>query len=329
MNVNPGKTEFSEADHTKLRASVRAVVTEGLAQADVARQADVPSSTLSQYLNDKYPTEPGKTEIAAKLHKWLKARDESAKFRRERPASPDYLPLHASKQITSVLLYALEMGRLVMIAGTPGQSKTATARQFQADFPRIWYAAMEPTCGGVPTMLLEILSAMGKTDARGTPQALRREICAIAAEAPGLIIVDEAQHLSPMAIEALRAINDKTRTGIAMLGNEAVHMKVGATGVTATFAQVSSRVAQRRVFLKADPRDAGALAKAWAERNGEVIGPAEVAYCQDIAGRPGGLRNIEMTMEAALLAARGRSEPLGLDHLQGAFAQASGSTFGR
>jgi hypothetical protein len=80
----------------------------------------------------------------------------------------------------------------------------------------------------------------------------------------------------------------------------------------------------RRYIRAPDERDAADLAHAWADANGEVIGKPEVTFCQAIAAKPGGLRNIEMTMEAALMAARGSAEPLGLEHLQGAFAQLSG-----
>lgn len=330
MNVVTGKTDFTEADHQELRVAVRAAGQQaGLSQAEIARQSVVADSTLSQYLNGQYNSEPGKTQVAQKLSKWVRGLAAAAEMRRLLPLRPAYQDLTGSKQIMGILAYARETGRLVMVAGSPGVSKTASARQFKENYPRTWYAAMDATTAGVPTMLLEVLYAMGAQDARGTPMQLMREVCRRAAAAKGLLIVDEGQHLSEKALETLRAINDKVEVGIAILGNEAAYSQVGATGVKAAFAQVSSRFAHRSYILAPDSRDAAALAQAFAEVNGEAITNKDVEFCQQIAAKPGGLRNIAMTFEKALLAARGRQEPLSLGHLQGAFAQLSGLPLGR
>lgn len=325
MILNPGKTEFDEADHAELRREVlRIQREEHLSAAEIGRQSDVPGATFSQYMNDTYPSEKGKNTTAAKIWKWLQSRLAAAEIRSQLPVAPPFMALHGSKQITMMLAYAREIGRLVLVTGSPGVSKTASAKQFAADTPRTWYAAMDPSTRGVNTMLVELLSAMGVSDPRGTPQAMVTKVKRLVREAKGLIVIDEAQHLSEQAIEALRAINDAERVGIVLMGNETAWSRVGTTGQKAAFAQVSSRFAQRRWILAPDPRDASALAQAWANHNGEEITRVELDYCQEIAARPGGLRNIEMTMEGALLAARGAGEPLTIAHLKRAFAQLSG-----
>lgn len=331
MNINPGKTEFSEAEHTDLIFKVRAAQkVDGLSQAALASQADVPDSTLSQYLNNKYPNESGRSETASKLRRWLIARDEARKIRKRIPVPPAYLDLDGSEALIDILAYARETGDMVLETGMPGVCKTSAARQYAATTPRVWYAAMDSTTSGVPTMLLEILAAMGFPDAVGTPQKLIQRICAAAKNGKGLIIVDEAQALSMKAFEALRAINDRTQNagmplGIAVLGNEIAYGSVGPTGAKAAFAQVSSRFASRNFIKTPNPRDATRLASAWAETNGEVITEVELAFCREIATRPGGLRNIEKTMRRAIIAARGCDEPLGIEHLRSAFDTLSGA----
>lgn len=325
MILNPGKTEFSPEEHAELRREIQRIqAQDGLAGAEISRQADIPGPTLSQYLSDTYPSEKGRNTTAAKLWKWIESRRAAAELRRQLPVAPAFMPLHTSRQIMMIMSYAREVGRMALVTGSPGVSKTASAKQFAADNPRTWYAAMDPSTRGVNTMLVELLGAMGESDPRGTPQAMASKVKRVAREAKGLIIIDEAQHLSEQAIEALRAINDAVRVGIVMLGNESAWSRVGTTGTKPAFAQVSSRFAQRRWILTPDPRDSAALAQAWADVNREEITRVEVEYCQDIAGKPGGLRNIEMTMEGALLAAHGRDEPLTVQHLKQAFAQLSG-----
>lgn len=330
MNINPGKMEFSEAEHEAVVNDVRAVTArEKVIQAAIAREADIPESSLSQYLTGKYPNEKGKADIANKLTRWLLTRAEAKKLRKRLPTPPVYIDLEGSEAIIDGLAYARETGDMVLITGMPGVCKTASARQFSGTTPRTWYAAMDPTTSGVPTMLLEILAAMGVSDAKGTPQILIQQICRHAEMAKAVIIVDEAQHLSPKAIETLRSINDRTRNkgaplGIAVLGNELAYSAVGATGGKTAFAQVSSRFAHREFIAHPNPNDARRLGQAWAETNGEVLTSAELAYCQEIAATPGGLRNIEMTMRRSILMARGADEPLTIAHMKTAFASLAG-----
>lgn len=330
MNVNPGKTEFSEAEHTALIAEVRAVMaSDKLSQANLARETEVPDSTLSQYLNGKYPNETGRADTAGKLRRWLMARVEARKIRKRVPVEPAYIELEGSEAIIDVLAYARETGDMVLETGMPGVCKTSAARQYAGATPRVWYAAMDTTTSGVPTMLLEILAAMGAPDAVGTPQKLIQKICAMAMVAKGLIIIDEAQHLSPKALEALRSINDRTKNagqplGIAVLGNEVAYSAVGPTGGKAAFAQVSSRFAHRNFIQSPLNRDAGRLAQAWADVNQEAVTEVELAFCREIARRPGGLRNIEKTMRKAIITARGGDEPLSIEHLRSAYETLAG-----
>ncbi len=334
MNVNPGKTEFTEAEHVALRAEIKAILAKGMTQSQIVKEADVPTSTLSQYLSDTYPNEKGKAEAANKLTRWLNAREQTRQHRRRLPVAPSYLQLEGSDDIRAALMLARESGRMVLVTGMPGTSKTSTALQFREDFPRTWYAAMDPTTAGAPTMLLELLQAMGAGEVKGTPQALVRKVLAIAMAAPGLILIDEGQHLSEKALETLRAINDRCRNerkpvGVAILGNEEAYSRVGPTGTKPAFAQVASRFVHREWIAAPNPLDAARLASAWADENGEVVTKAEIGFCQEIAAKPGGLRNVEMTMNGALLAARGAEEPLSIDHLRGAYDQLSGINRGR
>lgn len=327
MILKPDKTTFSEADHVELRGRVKALLGPGLSQADVAREADISPSTLSEYLRDRYPGD--RNAIAAQLNKWLTARERFAQARARIPVSPVYQPLETSIEIETYLTYARTAGRMVTICGNPGVSKTSTATQFAHADPRAWIAAMDPSTRGVNTCLVAILDAMGRPDARGTPQGLARQIITEALRSECLIIVDEAQHLSDQSIEQLRAINDRVRSqggrcGIVLMGNQSAYSKIAHDGSRPAFAQVSSRMAQRRWILNPRPADVAVMAEAWAAANGEVLTGPALKFCQDIAQRPGGLRNVEMTMEAALMAAWGVDAALDVEHLQWAFDGLSG-----
>ncbi|HVY34925.1 MAG TPA: AAA family ATPase, partial [Caulobacteraceae bacterium] len=208
MNLTPSKIEFSDHEHRDIRRDVEQAKTyDGLTEAEVGRQSDVSPSTLNAYLKGSYKGD--NNSPAAQLHKWLQARRLALETRSTRPEHPPFQPLRQSQTIINLLSYARETGRIVVIAGSPGVCKTASARQFASDTPRTWLATMDDTTAGVSPMLTEILSAMGEPDAKGTPRALSRRVSDKAEEAKSLIIIDEANHLTDKAIDQLRAINDR------------------------------------------------------------------------------------------------------------------------
>ena len=57
----------------------------------------------------------------------------------------------------------------------------------------------------------------------------------------GLLIIDEAQHLSLLALESLRSIHDATACGLVLMGNESVYANLSGRR-SAEFAQLFSRV---------------------------------------------------------------------------------------
>ena len=61
----------------------------------------------------------------------------------------------------------------------------------------------------------------------------------------GLLIVDEAQHLSLRALETLRALHDATGAGLALMGNAVVYARLTGGRRAAEFAQLFSRVGKR------------------------------------------------------------------------------------
>lgn len=323
MNLIPNKTEFSEEEHVQLRETVQRIKADaGLSEAELCRQADLSASVVNSYLKAKYTGQ--NDPVAAKLHRWVESRRQANDLRRRMPTKPPFQLLGVSRMIAGRLDFARLTGQIVMVTGVPGAGKTATAQQYALDHPRTYLATMDPATRGVPTMLLAILEAMGITDVRGTPMQLSQRVVAKAMEAESLLIVDEAQHLSEQAIEQLRSINDKTEQrgrglGIALLGNEEANAKIGPTGIKPVFAQVSSRVASRKYIDSARREDVVLLANAWASSNDEVLGRAELDFLVEIALLPGGLRNVRMTFQAALLTAIGRGEPLELIHLQRAY----------
>lgn len=283
---------------------------------DVAARIGIAYGTISSFGGNTYKGDNAK--IAALIDRWFAAEAEQEALRRATPiAAPRFIPTRAAKQITGTLHWA-KRGKIVVIATSPGFGKTSTVRQFVADVPQVWLATMAPSTAGVATMLAEILDSMGERDARGSPQMLTKRIKDRLKNTNGLIILDDAQHLTQAALDELRGLHDVTGIGIAMVGNAGLLSRLEGGSRHVAFAQLFSRVSMRIVQNLAYPEDGVALGRAWGIEDERIL-----AWLGDLTAKPGGLRGVSMVIELASVHAAAEGAKLAFSHLRDAWAQLS------
>ena len=287
--------------------------TTGAAWSELSRRIDIPQGTISQFGGDTYKGDNEK--LAQKVFAFRQLLAAQAQIAVEAPTLPGFFRTPTSNNIESLLGWA-QRGRITVISTGPGCGKTETARNYQAAAASVWMATMAPSTAGVNNMQIEVLEALGDSDAVGTPQKLSRRIKERVRGTGGLIIVDEAQDLSEKAINEIRSWHDATGIGIALLGNEKVISRLEGGSRKAEYAQLYSRVGMRLVQNLPRAGDADAMCEAW-----EIGDEAIQAYVRKIAGQPGGLRSCSMSLELGTMLASGDGTALTLSHLQDAWAQ--------
>ncbi len=290
-----------------------------LSWSEVSKRINVPTGTLSQFGSEKgYAGDEGK--IAQKVYQYRQLIAAQAALDSETPEAPGFFETQTSTQLGHVLAMA-QRGRIVVAALGPGLGKTMTARHYQACFPNVFLCTMTPSTAGVNNMQIEVLEAMGEREPAGTPQKLTRRIRERVRNMRNpLLILDEAQHLSEKALEEIRSWNDSEGLGIALFGNESVLQRLEGGNRRAAFAQLFSRVSLRVVRSHPLRADIDALAHAW-----KIFDDQAAAYLQKICMTPGGLRSGSMALELGWMLAASEGQPLGLGHLQDAWAQLSNS----
>lgn len=288
-----------------------------LSWTELATKIGLPSGTLSQFPTNAYK---GKMQpIAEAVYRYRQLLAAQAEIAIEMPEPPAYFATDTGRQITTMLTIA-QRGRMVVVAGGPGTSKTKTCNHYQASVSNVWLATMKPSSGGISTMQYKVLEALGVEEEKrkGTPIALTTRIEALIRRTGGLLILDEAQHLTEKALEEIRSWHDSTGIGIALVGNEDVLTRLTLGSRKDAFARLASRIAQRMIFRGPRDSDALALADAWG-----VEVEAQRAFIVSIARQPGGLRTCTMMLETAwMLAASENAEPA-LAHLQDAWTHLS------
>lgn len=283
MANNPQPADLPDDLDLREELRVRMASNKALSQATIAREAGVSSSTLSQWLAGTYP---GKEEnIREKLMVWyrnLVQRETSSGL----PVGPEFVETPTTRRISGGMRYAQLGPDMVVIYGAAGVSKTKTAERYRKTAPNVWIATATPASAGVAAMLEVIAEAVGIKDAPRSGATLFRLICSrVGVErSGGLLILDEAQHLSPAALDQLRAIHDHAGVGIVLMGNEAVYGRMtGGTTRAAYLDRLFSRIG-KKIYVKAPVvEDVEEITAAWG-----ITDPACAQQLREISRRPGG-----------------------------------------
>lgn len=278
-------TSFSDIDVSKIRAEMLELIdAEQITRAKLANESGVAEGTLGPFLNDKYA---GRQEpIALKLLQWLQKRHDAKEAQSQLPSKPTFQNTLTSKKLLGIFSKAHIQGDIVVLGLGPGTGKTTTGREYQKTRPNVYMPTFDPTSSNVNTCLVEVLDSMGFPDAKGTPQALSRQIIAKVREADALFILDEAQHLQVKSIELLRAIHDRTGCGMAFVGDERIFDVFGANK-GGQYSQLTSRIGYRHRQTKPKLEDVETLVKAHGITDKKVF---DVAY--QISQKPGALRGL-------------------------------------
>lgn len=293
-----------------LRQHIRAKMAErGLAMTDVARQTGIPYGTFSSWMGNTYR---GRQQpIAEQARNWLAGLEATDRTRALAPKAPGFLQTPTAKAILATLEHAQYMPEMVVITGAPGVGKTSSARAYAQRNTNVWLITAEPTMSTPRAVLEELAEAIG-VPARGlSTQQLSRSLTKRMAGSQGLILVDEAQHLTSQTLDQLRMFYDLADIGIGLMGNEAVHARLEGGARAAQFAQLFSRVGMRLARPRALKGDIEALLDAW-----DISGDQERALLVTAAKRPGALRNVTKVLRMAhLLAGADGAEAVAAPHV--------------
>lgn len=286
-------TQIDSAD-LKRRAQT---ALEGMSQSDLARLAGTSASTVGRWLSGKYEGDNAKVErqIEAALHALADRQAQAAAL----PAAPDYIATPSSERIVAALRYAHVASDVVVIYGGAGVGKTQSLSHYAKGAPNVYVATATPASAGVVPALEEVADALHVPIASGAAR-LHRAICKRLRGTFGLLIVDEAQHLSVAALDQMRSIHDATGCGLALVGNDAVYTTMTGGNRAPYLDRLFSRIGKRVRVSSAGHKDTDAIIDAWQIDAGECR-----KLLRDIASKPGGLRILTKTLRLASMYAAG------------------------
>ena len=177
----------------------------------LGRKAKIPNGTLSQILSGKYISSPTKQlEIMMSV---LLTEDS-----RRADGTPGYVRGSLYELVATVCDRTRKHRAMGAVSGYVGVGKTSAGREYQQARPLTLMVETNPSM--TPGVLMaELLGQLNLA----VPAGLDRKFNDVVAGVQGtnfLIIVDEAERLSSLALEYLRRIRDKSAVGVVLMGSE-------------------------------------------------------------------------------------------------------------
>ncbi len=285
------------------------------ALSDVAKRAGVAYATLAAWLTGKYAG--NNARVAQSVEVWLNSLADETSARAALPLLPGFVQTPTAQAILDTLAHAQFVPDLVVVTGGAGVGKTTACRQYQATHPNVWLLTAEPACASAYAVL-EYLCDLLCVD-EGAPNRRSRAVARRITGTQGLVVIDEAQHLTTAALEQLRAVHDKSSVGLALVGNAEVFARLDGGGRKAQFAQLFSRVGMRLNRNRPLAADVDALLEA-----ASITGAPQRKLLRMVAAKPGALRGMSKLLRVAQMLAASDGVDMEARHLSEAWERLSG-----
>lgn len=287
---------------------------EDVSQSTIAKEISISPSAFSQYLNGSYKGD--NDSLKEKLTNWL-----SMRVTRENTAfiMPSYVETATAKRIYTALKYAHAVNCISVVYGSSGVGKSTVVNQYQKDNNNVWSICAAPSCASLSEILFELALELGMDDAPRRKGPLSRVIKRRLKDSGGMVVIDEADHLTYDALEELRIIQEQTNIGMALVGNNRIYTQLTGGRRSEDFARLFSRISKKVEIIKTVKQDVIAIADAW-----KINGNAERELMQKIANKAGAMRLLSQTLKLAAMLAKGKKEKLSLVFIRAAYQDLEG-----
>lgn len=213
----------------------------GKSQQQIAKETALSSSVISQFLKGTY--QGNNEEVAAAIYKYLK-------MARQRMAGTDYTCFYADMHNTQKVLFACYhahcYGDMALVYGDAGAGKTRALNYYAGEHPGVVMVTANSCTSSAFSILQMIGRKTGKTIA-GKKEMLMASLVDYFKNTGRLIIIDESDHLTMAALQAVRNLNDQTGVGIVLSGNSKIYTQMLQGAKCSELEQLRTRIVLRRM----------------------------------------------------------------------------------
>lgn len=212
----------------------------GKSQKQIAKEAALSTSVISQFLNGTYSG--NNDEVSETLLKYLE-------IARQRAAGTKHVKFFSGLKNTEEVLFACRYAHIhndiALVYGDAGAGKTTALEQYAGDSIGVVMVTAN-SCTSSAASILQLISRRIGKPVSGRKEALMFTLVNYFRDTGRLIIIDEADHLTLSALQAVRNLNDEAHIGIVLAGNTRIYRQMVQGSRCMELEQLKTRIVVRR-----------------------------------------------------------------------------------
>jgi len=204
--------EHYSADDIALIEQIKTWLAEhSYTQAALARLSRVSASSLNQIIKGSYATSPGKLLVSVV----------SAMQHAEEAETDAVTAVETSvfRLATTAFQMARRNRNFSILSAYVGTGKTFAARHYQRNTPNTYLIEATPTMT-MQALIKQLARLVTGADSKGSIDDKFRMIINSLANTDSLLIVDEAETLTPHVLDTIRRVRDIANIGVTLCGTE-------------------------------------------------------------------------------------------------------------
>lgn len=205
------------------------IAARGYTQAGLARLARISASSLNQILKGSYATSPA--PLLTAVESAMRHADEA------RTDAVTVVETSVYRLATTACTMARRYRNFAVLSAYVGTGKTYALKHYAKTNPNVYLIEADPTM--TPTGLVKLLARLvGVTESVSVGDKFSTVVEQLR-DTDSLVIVDEAETLTPQQLHTLRRLRDKANVGIVLAGTE--HLTGLIKPMHGQFDQIRSR----------------------------------------------------------------------------------------